>query len=119
MAAGIVVGANSFAEALVIVVVIVALLCVALSISVHMMSKGNVLSPSLVLNDVSNDGIDENDLGFFVGKDGKARTVLRPAGVGEFEGVKLDVLSDGEFIEKDEPIRVLRVEGNRIVVGKA
>ena len=43
-------------------------------------------------------------------------TALRPAGIGEFDGVKLNVVSDGEFIAMDKPIRVQSVEGNRIVV---
>ena len=35
--------------------------------------------------------VTENDLSFYVGKTGRAATVLRPAGMGEFEGVKLNV----------------------------
>ena len=33
----------------------------------------------------------------------------------KFDGVKLNVVSDGEFIAKDKSIRVQSVEGNRIV----
>lgn len=117
--AGIAVGANNLAEALVMVIVVVALLCVILSISIHALSKGRFSRSKFVLKEVSYDGIDENDMSFFVGKTGVSKTVLRPAGIGEFEGVKLNVVSDGEFISKDEKIEVLRVEGNRIVVGRA
>ena len=45
-----------------------------------------------------------------------ATTVLRPAGTADFEGVKLDVVTEGEFIEKGRPLEVIRVEGRRIVV---
>jgi membrane-bound ClpP family serine protease len=82
-----------------------------------MVAKGRFGKSRFVLKAVSNDGIDEDDLTFFVGKTGVAKTVLRPAGIGEFNGVKLSVVSDGEFIPKDERIEVFRVEGNRIVVG--
>ena len=51
--------------------------------------------------------------------EGVAVTVLRPAGMAEFDGVKLNVVSDGEFIPEGERVRVSRVEGNRIVVVKA
>lgn len=108
--------ANNPVEALVMTVVIVALLCVALSISIHSASKGRLSKSKLILHEVSNSPIDENDLDYFVGRDGHSRTVLRPAGIGEFDGVRLNVVSDGEFITKDAPIRVKRVEGNRIVV---
>ncbi|MCE2438840.1 MAG: hypothetical protein J4F39_05375 [Candidatus Latescibacteria bacterium] len=34
------------------------------------------------------------------------------------DGRRVNVAADGEFIEKDSPIRVVEVEGNRIVVRK-
>lgn len=119
--AGIALKAGNAMEAFVMVIVIVALLCVALSISIHSAAKGRLARSKLVLHDVSvkekqNEEIDETDLDYYVGREGVARTVLRPAGIGEIEGVKLNVVSEGEFIEKEAPIRVERVEGNRIVV---
>jgi membrane-bound serine protease (ClpP class) len=52
----------------------------------------------------------------FIGQTGLARTDLRPAGTAEFGTERLDVVTSGDLIEKDRPIRVLRVEGNRVVV---
>ena len=49
-------------------------------------------------------------------KEGKALTTLRPAGIAEIEGERVDVVSDGEFIESGAPIIVTLVDGNRIVV---
>ena len=46
----------------------------------------------------------------------KGGIVLRPTGMAEFDGVKLNVQSDGEFIPKDVLVKVERVEGARIVV---
>ncbi len=51
-----------------------------------------------------------------VGKTGVATTTLRPAGKAKIEGRLVDVVTQGDFIEKDAKIRVLRLEGNRIVV---
>lgn len=45
-------------------------------------------------------------------------TVLRPAGMAEFDGVKLNVVADGEYIPKDARVRVDHVEGARVVVRK-
>ena len=53
-----------------------------------------------------------------VGKEGVAFTPLRPSGTGLIDGRRVNVAADGEFIEKDSPIRVVEVEGNRIVVRK-
>ena len=53
-----------------------------------------------------------------VGKKLKAYTDLRPAGVAILDNEKLDVVTDGDFIEKGNKIEVIRVEGMRIVVKK-
>lgn len=52
----------------------------------------------------------------WLGKSGTAHTTLRPAGIGDFDGERVDVVSDGEFIDSGAPIAVIRVDGNRIVV---
>ena len=53
-----------------------------------------------------------------VGKKLKAYTDLRPAGVAILDNEKLDVVTDGDFIEKGNEIKIVRVEGMRIVVKK-
>jgi len=58
------------------------------------------------------------DLAHMVGKSGVALTTLRPAGRAEFRGVRLDVVTEGDFIEKGERVQVLAVHGSRIVVGR-
>ncbi|HSB40319.1 MAG TPA: NfeD family protein [Methylomirabilota bacterium] len=52
----------------------------------------------------------------WLGKRGTAASTLRPAGIADIEGERVDVVSDGEFIDAGEPISVVRVDGNRIVV---
>ena len=54
--------------------------------------------------------------GELVGAEGVAITSLRPAGVGLFEGERVDVVSDSEWIEEGTPIRISRAEGYRHVV---
>ncbi|ABR49178.1 protein of unknown function DUF107 [Alkaliphilus metalliredigens QYMF] len=53
-----------------------------------------------------------------VGKEGVAISYLRPSGTVEVEGERLDVVSEGGFIESGSMIRVVQVEGRRIVVRK-
>ena len=114
---GVALKANSAVEALVMAIIIIALLCVALSISIHSVSKGKLANSKLVLHEVATQNtLGDTDLSYFVGHTGVTRTVLRPAGIGEFDGVKLNVVSDGEFIPEGASVKVERVEGNRIVV---
>lgn len=42
--------------------------------------------------------------------------MLRPSGIGDFDGVRLNVVTEGEFIENGVAIRIARVEGGKIVV---
>jgi membrane-bound serine protease (ClpP class) len=52
----------------------------------------------------------------YLGKEGIAATTLRPSGIGIFDGERLDVVSEGEFINKDCPIIIKHVDGYRLIV---
>jgi membrane-bound serine protease (ClpP class) len=54
--------------------------------------------------------------GELVGTEGTALTDLRPAGTGRFGDENIDVVSDGPWINRGAPIRILRSEGYRHVV---
>ncbi len=47
---------------------------------------------------------------------GVAATILRPAGTAIFDGVRLDVVTQGDFIEPGRPVEVILIEGMRVVV---
>ena len=106
------------AEGLILFAILAAILCVALSVCLYSASKGRLSKSKLVLNDVAVPAsvAENNDLNYFIGREGVTHTALRPAGIGEFDGVKLNVVSDGEFISAGKGIRVESVSGNRIVV---
>jgi len=57
--------------------------------------------------------------GVVVGETGVATTDLRPAGKALLSGRRLDVVSEGGFVDKDAAVRVVMVEGARIVVRRA
>jgi membrane-bound serine protease (ClpP class) len=52
----------------------------------------------------------------WLGKGGTTVSPLRPAGIADLDGERVDVVSQGEWIDAGSPIEVIRVEGNRIVV---
>jgi membrane-bound serine protease (ClpP class) len=52
----------------------------------------------------------------WLGRTGTALSPLRPAGIADIDGARVDVVSDGGFIDVGTPIEVTRVDGNRIVV---
>ncbi len=59
---------------------------------------------------------EQGDMQVLVGKTGTTTSVLRPAGIGDFDGVRLNVVTEGGFIERGEPIEIVSVDGSRIVV---
>ncbi len=56
------------------------------------------------------------DLKTLVDKEGVAQSRLRPAGIARIDSHRVDVVAEGSWIESGRPIRVIRVEGNRILV---
>jgi membrane-bound serine protease (ClpP class) len=64
-------------------------------------------------------GLDDAFLTALVGRSGLAATVLRPAGIMEIDGERIDVVTEGEFVEAGTPLKVLYVQGSRVVVAVA
>lgn len=99
--------------------IVLAVLAIAISTSLHSLTKGKLSKSSLVNRHTeSNDaGYRSNeDMQVFLGREGTATTALRPTGMGEFDGVRLNVVSEGDFIESGTKIRIEQIEGSRIVV---
>lgn len=76
---------------------------------------------ALILQDVAGEGgavgsAYESEA--LVGSVGVAHTTLRPSGTALINGRRFDVVSDGEFIEKGEPVKVVSALGSRIVVSR-
>ena len=51
-----------------------------------------------------------------IGQEGVAITQLRPTGTGEFAGIRIDVVTEGDFIAKDTKIKITDVKGYRTIV---
>ena len=52
-----------------------------------------------------------------VGSEGIALTTLRPAGAAMIDGKRIDVVTEGDYIDHDSKIIVKAVEGSKVVVG--
>lgn len=58
----------------------------------------------------------EETIGRLLGEHGRAMTTLRPAGVAMIMDQRVDVVSSGDFIPAGTPVRVVYVEGRKVVV---
>ena len=73
-------------------------------------TMGQKLASSSAVGDL---GIDLSEL---VNQTGSTYTDLRPSGKAVIGEDRVDVVTEGTFIEKDRPVKVVAVEGNRVVV---
>ena len=53
---------------------------------------------------------------FLIDQEGVTLTDLRPVGVGVFDGRRLNIIAEGEFIEQQRPVKIIEARGNRVVV---
>ena len=99
--------------------IVLAVIAIAISLALRSADKGRLSRSSVILNqaETPEEGyVATQDMEEFLGREGVTTTVLRPTGMAEFDGVKLNVTADGEYIPKDQPVRIDRVEGARVVV---
>jgi membrane-bound serine protease (ClpP class) len=60
--------------------------------------------------------ISAEDLSQLLNKSGTTLSALRPSGIAIIEGKRVDVSAESLFIDKDKRIKVIRVEGNKVIV---
>ncbi|NLY43536.1 MAG: nodulation protein NfeD [Clostridiaceae bacterium] len=106
-------GAISFVVAIIASIIILALL-------LKRMPKSKLFDRIILKNDPDITKVDVSmmEKKKLIGMEGEALTFLRPAGIVIIGDEKLDVVSEGEYVEKGARVRVVAVEGNRIVVRK-
>lgn len=117
----ILISAQTLAQGLLMTAIAAVIILVVFLIGASLFSRGR-LPKKLVLSEengsvegfVSGDGD-----GAAPGQTGRAATVLRPAGIAEIGGRRLDVVTRGEFLPEGTDLRVEAVEGSRIVVAAA
>jgi membrane-bound serine protease (ClpP class) len=60
--------------------------------------------------------VQKNALKQYIGQQGKTITDLRPSGIALIGSERFDVVTEGKYLDKETPIVVVAVTGNRIVV---
>ncbi len=101
-------------------VCILAIMGIVVSLALRSASKGRLSKSAMILNDEEDASVMDNseDLKVFIDKEGVTTTVLRPTGMAEIDGIRLNVEAEGEFIPKDTLVKVYRVDGRNIIVKK-
>ena len=108
---------GSVLRGLILTLIVAALLGLALFVCMHSSVRGRIAKSRLILNETSTspETLDK-PYDKYLGCEGVAQTVLRPAGVCLIEGERVNVMTDGDFIAENKPVVVTRVEGNSVFV---
>jgi membrane-bound ClpP family serine protease len=108
---GVILRAETFMEGMILFLIILVIAIILMFAAYKILAFKN--SPFILKENLEEDTY---DIQYFVGKVGRAVTPLRPSGTGEFEGVRLDVITQGDFIKKDSAIKIFKVEKRKIIV---
>lgn len=110
--------ADSIVEGVMMTIIILAILGVMLGTILWLLSHGKLVKPIILEDEQKKEKgyLSSSDLEYLLGKEGTAITDLRPTGVGNFEGVQFDIISEGQYILKGSNIIIYKVKGSKLIV---
>ena len=113
---GIFLQAKTAEEAVLLLLIVLAILGIALAVMLLVTKKKSFAKSPIVWS--TTNSAPQTDMNYFLGREGVVLTPLRPVGVVDFDGVRLDVAAEAEFVKKGEHVRIIKTEGSRIIVRK-
>ncbi|HEY8424168.1 MAG TPA: NfeD family protein [Clostridia bacterium] len=99
---------------IIIIILMTAFMIMVRSMKYGWLSRTELIQSGTAVNPVRSDATD--DYSYLLSKTGKTTTPLRPSGKAVIDDKEYDVVAQGAFIEKGVEIKVVEVEGVRIVV---
>ncbi|MBP5660012.1 MAG: serine protease [Lachnospiraceae bacterium] len=95
----------------------IVVIIIVLTVSIIVFNSKKIKSPIKLEDDLKGKNlfIEEDDMKYLIGKKGIALTDLKPSGKGEFDGVKLDVITVG-YIKKGRELTITEIKNNKIFV---
>lgn len=118
LVASVLLSAAETGEMLTNLVIALVLSGVIIGVSLKYMVRSKWLS-NIILNYK-----EDKDLGYvgpqhafqLLDKEGTTLTPLRPSGTAEFDGSRYDVVSEGGFVAVNSPVKVIKIDGPRVIV---
>lgn len=110
---------NPLLQLLLLLLITVIVCVMAFAVMAVSAKKGWLSRTPIVMHDTAvSTGITDGtaDYTSLIGEEGKSVSMLRPSGIAEIAGNRYDVVAQGEFIAPNKDVKVVSVEGVRIVV---
>ena len=116
--AGIFLVGQNTTERLLAGVITIVIIAIMLVISIILFNSKKVRSPIKLDTDLSGKDLflEEKDMEYLIGRKGVAVSDLKPAGKGEFDGVKLNVFSSAYYIKIGTALVISEIKNNKIMV---
>lgn len=118
LVAGVFLVTDSLEEGILVTVVVIVGLGILMAVIMGLMHYRKFRSPIILDTALHSEDVSlgTSDLDYLLEKEGIATTNLRPAGKGNFDGIDLDVVSDGAYIGKGSRIVIYKINANRLIV---
>ena len=115
---GIILTADSILQAVIMGLIMIVVIAAMVLIFLKLIKRGKFRNTIMLSSSTDSESgfLATDDYSSLIGLEGKTHSMLRPAGIAIFNGRKLDVVSNGDFIPADTAVKIVEVEGNRIVV---
>lgn len=118
LVAGIFFTADSIEEGLTITLIVAVILALMFAVILALFHMKRIKSPIVLQEEMKAEKgyLSTSDLEYLVGKEGIATTDLRPAGKCDIDGIIFDVRSEGKYIAKGQKVRIIRIQGNTLII---
>ncbi len=118
LVAGVFMVTDSVEEGILVTIVVIVILSILTAVVIGLMHHRKFKSPIILDTDVhvENAQLEASDLDYLLHREGTASTDLRPVGKGDFDGIELDIVSDGAYIKKGSRIKIVQISSNRLMV---
>ena len=100
---------------LAVTLIALALAGISISVSIKSAANGKLSRSALFLRDTVAP-VEHEETDALLGKEGETTTVLNPVGFAEFDGVRLNVITEGGYMPKGVHVRVEKVDGTKLIV---
>jgi len=82
----------------------------------YFLFKGRAVKPMMLNSDISGKVMNIDDQKIHVGDEGVSIGRLNPTGMAKIEGLSVEARSRGIFIDPKTPLKVIKIEGNTVIV---